>query len=423
MIFSKSYGNRIRNQTINGDGGNWSDDFDILMGYLGITKDDLKIRGKNALNEVVVYTCIKILSETLGKLPLKIYQDSGGIKKATDHYLYPFFKLRPNPYMSAFDFWKCVETLRNIYGNSYVWIDFVPIGRKNQGQIQGFYPLNPEQMQIWVDDVGLLSSKNSIWYVYTDNLGNQYKLQSTDLLHFKGLSTNGIVGLSPIEKLRKSIENAKASEEFLNNSFKNGMQSAGIINYTGDLSPTAENNFREKFEQMSSGLKNANRISLLPIGYQYQPMALKLTDAQFLENTKLTSQQISAAYGIKLHQLNELQKSSYASTSEANREFYTDTLMAILTMYEQEITYKCFLNSEILNGFYSKFNADVIMRGDPKSRYDAYSVAIQNGVKTPNECRALEEDPPKEGGDQLVVNGNLIPLTSVGKQYEKGGGK
>ncbi|MDT8717611.1 phage portal protein [Clostridium sp. 19966] len=392
------------------------------MSYLGVTTDELKIKGKNALKEVVVYICIKILSETLGKLPLKIYQDSSGIKKATDHYLYPLFKLRPNPYMSAFDFWKCVETLRNIHGNSYVWIDFIPIGVKGAGKIKGFYPLNPEQMEIWVDDVGLLSSKNSIWYIYTDNLGHQYKLQSTDVMHFKGVTTDGIVGLSPIEMLKNSIENAKAAEKFLNNSFKNGMQSAGIVNYVGDLSPQAEQNFIEKFEQMSSGLKNANRISLLPIGYQYQPLALKLTDAQFIENTKLTAQQISAAYGIKLHQLNEMEKSSYASTSEANREFYTDSLMATLTMYEQEIVYKCFLNSEIQNGYYVKFNADVIMRGDPKTRFEAYATAIQNGIKTPNECRAMEEDPPKEGGDQLIVNGNYIPLTRVGAAYNNNGG-
>jgi HK97 family phage portal protein len=418
MLFRNS-ATRIRNQTFSGDGGTYTADFSTLLGYFGLTSNDLRVRGKNALNEITVYICIKTLSETLGKLPLKIYQGREGAKKATDHYLYTFFKLRPNPYMSAFDFWKCVETLRNIYGNSYVWIDYIEFGR-NAGKIQGFYPLNPEQMQIWVDDVGLLSSKNSVWYIYTDNSGIQHKLQSYDLLHFKGLTTDGIIGLSPIEMLRNSIENAKASEKFLNNSFKNGMQSAGIINYIGDLSKEAEETFRTKFEQMSAGLKNANRISLLPIGYQYQPLSIKLTDAQFLENTKLTVQQISAAYGVKLHQINELVKASYSSTSEANREFYSDTLLAILTMYEQEITYKCFLNSEIQNGVYSKFNADVILRGDTKARYETYATAIQNGIKTPNECRQIEEDPALDGGDQLIVNGNYIPLTMVGKQYEKG---
>ncbi len=416
MLFRNSIKNEEESNSLK-----WDVNFDELMSFVGISEKNLMLSGKSALKEIIVYTCIKILSEALGKLPLKIYQDTNGAKKSTEHYLQPLFKLRPNPYMSASDFWKCVEVLRNLHGNSYVWIDYVERGR-NAGKIQGFYPLDPTRMKVWVDDTGLLSSSNSIWYVYTDGTGEQHKLKSTDLLHFKGLSIDGIIGLSPISMLKNSIENSASAGKFLNNSYKNGMQTAGIINYTGDLNQEAENTFREKFEQMSSGLKNANRISLLPIGYQYQSLALKLTDAQFLENTKLTVQQLSAAFGVKLHQINELIKSSYASTSEANREFYSDTLMANLTMYEQEVDYKCFLNSELKKGFYSRFNADVLLRGDTKTRYEAYAVAVNNGIKTPNEIRSLEEDSPQEGGDRLYMNGNIIPITMAGKQYEKGGG-
>ena len=394
------------------DDGGWND----LANWLGISTDDLEITGTKSLKEITVYTCIKIRSETLGKLPLKIYQDNNGIKKASDHYLYNLLKNRPNPYMSAIDFWKCLEVQRSIHGNSYAWLEF----NQFTGKIQGIYPLDSTRVKIYVDNKGLLSSKQSVWYVYTDLEGEQYKLKSTELWHFKELSSNGICGINVIETLRNNIENAKAAGRFLNNSYKNGMQSAGIINYVGDLSPEAENNFRDKFEQMSSGLKNANRISLLPIGYQYQSMALKLTDAQFLENTRLTLQQLTAAFGIKPHQVNDQTKTSYASASEANREFYTDTMLAILTIYEQEITYKSFLDSELLQGFYAKFNADVILRGDLKARYDAYAVAVQNGFKKPNEVRAMEEDEPAEGGDQLIVNGNYVPLSNVGAAYGKG---
>jgi HK97 family phage portal protein len=400
---------------------NWSSNFDELMSFLGITADELNVNGTNALKEITVYICIKILADTLSKLPAKIYQDNNGIRKASEHYLNTLLRLRPNPYMSASDFWKCIEVQRNVYGNAYAWLDIATIGRY-AGKIQGIYPLDSRMIQIYVDDVGLLSSKNSIWYVYTDYMGNQYKLQATDLLHFKGLTTNGIIGLNPIDTLRDSIENAKSAEKFLNTSYKTGMQTKGIVQYVGDMNTKAEEIFRTKFEQMSSGLKNANRISMLPIGYQFQPISLKMTDAQFLENTQLTERQLAAAFGIKLHQINDLVKTSYASTSEQNREFYTDTLMAILTMYEQELTYKLFLNSEIAAGYYTKFNADVILRADTKTRYEAYNTAIQCGIKTPNEIRALEEDPPKPGGDRLLINGNMMPIEMAGKQYEKGGG-
>lgn len=413
MLFRNSYRTiKAREET---------SDFQTLANWLGLSKDDLHISGTKSLKEVTVYSCIKILSETVAKLPLKIYQDNGGhIRKASDHYLYPLLKLRPNPYMSAMDFWKCLETQRNVNGNSYAWLDIVKTGT-NSGKIQGIYPLDSSKMRIYVDDMGLLSHQNSVWYVYTDNLGKQYRVHADEILHFKGITTNGIVGLNTIETLRGAIENAKASATFLNNSYKKGMQSAGIVQYVGDLDQKAKKTFREKFEEMSSGLANANRVALMPIGYNYQPIELKFTDAQFLENTRLTIQQITAAFGIKPHQVNDQTKTSYASTAESNREFYTDTLLAILTMYEQELTYKLFLNSELLRGYYVKFNADVILRGDTKTRYGTYAIGIQNGFLTPNEARELEEKEAEDGGDQLIVNGNYVPLTNVGAAYNKGG--
>lgn len=411
MIFSRS-SPRIRNEDITS--------LQQLADWFGLNVDDLNINGTNSLKEVTVYTCIKILSETISKLPLKVYQDNNGIRKASDHYLYQLLKLRPNPYMSASDFWKCVETQRNIYGNSYVWIDRMKVGR-NAGTILGLYPLDSSKMKIYVDDVGLLNSTNKVWYVYTDNLGNQYKIDSLELLHFKGFTANGLAGLSPIDTLRSSIENAKSASIFLNNSYKNGMQTKGVIQYVGELNQAAENTFREKFEQMSNGLKNANKVSLLPIGYTYQPIALSMVDSQFLENTKMTIRQLTAAYGIKLHQVNDLEKASYASTSEANREFYTDTLLGILTMYEQEIVYKLFTTAEIKEGYYFRFNADVILRGDVKARYEAYRTGLQAGFITANEVRSLEELEPKEGGDKLLVNGTMIPIEKAGAAYVKGG--
>jgi len=144
-----------------------------------------------------------------------------------------------------------------------------------------------------------------------------------------------------------------------------------------------------------------------------------MADAQFLENSQFTIRQLTAAFGVKLHQVNDLQKSSYATTSEANREFYTDTLLSILTMYEQEMDWKLFISQEISQGFYSKFNADVILRGDIKARYDSYRIAVQGSFMTPNEVRAKEEWEAKDGGDDLLANGSMVKLTEVGAAYNK----
>lgn len=410
MLFRRSMTNTLSDEI--------SLDDKELLKWLGINIEDINVQGKNSLKQATVFGCLKVLSDTVSKLPIKIYKNTNGTKKVTDHYLSPLLKLRPNPYMSASDFWKCVEVQRNIYGNAYVALDY-----NGRGQITGLYPLDANKMKIFVDDVGLLSSSNKIWYIYSDNLGHQHKFLSDEIMHFKGLTTDGIVGLSVIEQLKHLIQNGKSSEEYINKFFKNGLQVKGLVQYVGDLNSDAERTFIENFERMSSGLKNAHRIAMLPIGYQFQPISQKLVDAQFLENSQLTIRQIAAMFGVKMHQLNDLDRATHTNIAEQQRGFYIDTLQSILTMYEQESDYKLFLNSEIRKGYYLKFNADAILRADTKTRYESYTQAIQNGFKTPNEVRELEEDEPLLGGDKLLVNGNMIPIEMVGEQYKKGGDK
>jgi HK97 family phage portal protein len=394
-----------------------------LADFLGVDLNAaVSVRGASALVEATVYTCIKLLSEGLGKLPTEVYQNQGnGIEKASNHYLYPILHLRPNPYMTAMAFWQALETQRNLYGNSYAWIDRATIGR-NSGQVKGLYPIPAEHVQIWVDNEGLVSSKDSIWFIYYDRSGVSHKIQSDDMLHFRGMSLDGISGISPIEKLNTIIENGASAQSFMNSSLKGGMQAAGIVHYVGDLGEPEKEKFRTKFEAMASGLKNANRIAMLPVGFQYQPLELKLTDAQFVENTQLIYRQISAAFGVKAHQLNDLVKTSYASASEANSEFYTDTLLPILTMYEQETTYKLFTTPEVNKGLYTKFDVDMILRADKKTRYETYAQGIDHGFLKPNEARDREGLPKDPGGDRLFMNGNIVPIDQAGAAYQKGGG-
>ena len=389
-----------------------------LLEWLGIKVDGVNVRGKNALKEATVFACIKILSEAVAKLPIKIYQDQNGIKKATDHYLYSILKTRPNPFMSSFNFFTCIEAQRNTYGNSYANIEY-----DNRGRVKAIWPMKSEKVEIWVDDKGILNTSDRLWYVVNLDNGKQVKLRSEEVLHFKGFTLDGISGITPLAYLRTLVQNGKSSEEYINKFFQNGMQTKGIVQYIGDLDQKAEETFRNKFEQMSSGLKNAHRISLLPIGYQFQPISLSMADAQFLENTELTIRQIAAAFGIKMHQLNDLERSTHTNIGEQQRQFYIDTLMAILTMYEQELTYKLLLNSELDEGYYCKFNVDAITRADLKTRYEAYRIGIQGGFLKPNEVRAREEMETAEGGDALLVNGNVVPITEAGAAYKKKGGE
>jgi len=389
-----------------------------LLQFLGIDPDEINVRGTNALKEATVYACIKILSEAVAKLPLKVYRETErGIEKATDHPLYPLLKNRPNPYMTASDMFHAVEAQRNIHGNAYIVPEIIQSG-PDRGKIRWLWPVDAKAVEIWVDNRGLFNQRNQVWYIVRVG-GQEIRLAPDEIVHLKAMTLDGIVGVSPLQYLRWLIEAGVSGTKHIRDFFKQGLMVKGIVHYTGDLNSEAEERFRKRFEQMAAGLKNAHRVALLPIGYTFQPLELSMTDAQFLETAQLTIRQIANAFGVKMHQLNDLSRATHTNIEEQQKQFYADTLQAILTQYEQELTYKLFTPSEIEQGYYVKFNVDSIVRSDIKTRYEAYRTGIQGGFLTPNEVRAWEELPAEPGGDTLLVNGAMVPLSQVLKGGDK----
>ncbi|PUF85767.1 MULTISPECIES: phage portal protein [unclassified Geobacillus] len=385
-----------------------------LLQWLGIDPDT----PKDKLSEATYFACLKILAESLGKLPLKMYQNTEkGIVKSDKMDLYNILKLRPNPYMTSTVFWSTVEMNRNHYGNAYVWCRF-------QGpQLKDLWIMPSQDVTVVVDDQGILGTKDKIWYRYNDrHTGKMYTFSSDEVMHFKTSSTfDGLIGMPVRDILKATVDGALESQNFMNNLYKTGLTGKAVLEYTGDLNQEARDRLVKGFEQFANGSKNAGKIIPVPLGMKLVPLDIKLTDSQFFELKKYTTLQIAAAFGIKPNQINDYEKSSYASAEAQNLAFYVDTLLYILKQYEEEITYKILSDKMIRDGYFWKFNVNVILRADIKTQMEALAKGVNNGIYTPNEARSYLDLPAEEGGDMLMVNGNYIPITMVGQQYKKGG--
>lgn len=392
-------------------------DADFLK-LLGINTNQIDT---NKLSEITYFTCVKLLSEAVAKLPLKLYRETDkGIEKASSHYLYQLLKTRPNQYQSSWNFWATVECNKNHYGNAYVYVDIATTGR-GAGKIKGLYMLPTDKIEIWVDDAGIISKDNAVWYIWMDKQGKEYKINHQQILHFKtAMSLDGISGLAVQDILKTSIENAQSGQKFINNYWKQGMFSKGLLQYTGDIQADAMKTMQKKFENLSSGIQNAGRILPVPLGFSFTTIDNKLVDSQFMELGKYTAQQIAASFGIMPSQLGEQGK--FNNLEQWEQQFYTDTLLPVLTMYEQEMNWKLLTEIERSQGYFFKFNVDMILRSSFKDRVDAYAIAIDHGFMTPNEARGKEDWPNNPTGDRLMCNGTFIPLDMLGQQYQEKGG-
>ena len=390
-----------------------------LLDWLGIDTSKTE-----AINEATYFTCLKMLSETMGKLPIHYYQRTdGGRVRAELTDAARLLTIRPNPYMTPTTLLTVTEFNCQHYGNAFILIHTrLVMDKRYEGHIEhlGLYPMHPNDVTIWIDDKGIFGQQETIKYEWRDPLTSKsYIFDNEDVLHLKTwYSKNGITG-EPVRKiLSDTIATAGQSQKVMSNLYENGLTASMVMQYTSDIDETRVKQLQKKFADKLTGPQAAGKVIPIPIGLQLTPLNAKLTDSQFYELKKYSALQIAAAFGIKPNQINDYDKSSYSNSEQQQLSFLVDTMQYRLKLYEEEINAKLLLKQQQLDGYYFKFNEKAILRTDSKTQMDMLASGVQNGIYMPNEAREYLEMPDAEGGDVLMCNGNYIPITQIGSQYK-----
>lgn len=391
----------------------WEQEQKNLLEWLGLS--DVR---EDTLSEATYFACLKVLSESIGKLPLKLqrYTPEDGVMSVRNDPLWFVLHDRPNPYMSSAVFWSTVELNRNHYGNAFVWID-------GYGKDLKLWPLPNNQVTVWYDNSRKLADTEDIYYVY-DAPDRRYYFKSEEILHFRtSNSLDGITGIAVQDQLRATIRSGQKSQTVMNDLYDSGMTAKAVLQYTSNLSDENAKAFVKGIEDYATGKmsrEGVRNILPIPLGATLTPLNIKLTDSQFVELKQYTALQIASAFGIRPYQIGDYTKSSYASAEAQQLSFLVDTLLYILKHYEEEITYKLIPREKINSGYDVKFNVDVILRADFATKVQTLSTAVNSFLMTPNEAREKLDLPHKPGGDRLLGNGASIPVEYTGSQYTDG---
>lgn len=392
-------------------------DLNALLDFLGVDRG----LAADVKSEAVYFACLKVLSEAIGKLPLKIQQTrpGEGIRVAYEHPYYRMLNERPNRHMTASVFWSTMELCRNDAGNAYAWIDTRDPARPQ------LWPLNPYRVQAWYDDGLVLADAPDVYYLVSTPRGTM-TLASEEVLHFKSHNTrDGLVGISVRDQLASTIQGNAKAQAYINKLYENGMTAKVVLQYTGSLNDANVQALKEGIENYAKGdlKRGLENVIPVPIGMSLTPLNLKLADSQFLEIKQYTALQIASAFGVKPYQIGDYTKSSYASAEAQQLSFLVDTLLYIVKQYEEEVAYKLLTDKEEAAGYHAKFNTAVILRADQQTQINTLSTAVSSFLMTPNEAREMLNLPAKEGGDQLLGNGASIPVQYTGAQYTNLAGK
>lgn len=368
--------------------------------WYGTSSSGKVVTADKAIQLSAVWACVRLLSESISTLPLKIYerQADGSRKLAQSHPVYQVLCRRPNLEMTPSRFMLMMVASVCLRGNAFVEKLF--IGSK----LVSLVPLLPQNMVVKRLDNGRLE------YTYTEN-GKKRVIPEKNLMHIRGFGLDGVCGMMPMMAGRDVIGAAMAVEESAAKIFENGLQSSGFLSSEKALDADQRERLRG-YMQAFTGSRNAGKIMVLEGGLEYQNVTMNPEAAQMLESRAFSIEEICRWFRVPPFMVGHTSKqSSWASSLEGmNLQFLTHTLRPLLVNIEQEIS-RCLLNGE--EDLFAEFSVEGLLRADSAGRAAYYTSALQNGWMSRNDVRRLENMPPIEGGDIYTVQLNLTPLEDL----------
>lgn len=354
--------------------------------------------------------CIEIISDSMAKMPN--YAFDRKTRKRIEHPVLHLLNTRPNEAHVPSVRKKLLETSRLEGGNGYDWI----IRDRRTFQPVELIPLPWNMVTPWRKTDG------SVWYtVLNPYTYEPMVLPSTDILHYKGPSKDGLVGISVLRRASEVVAEARAAQEYNRAFYESGGQPAGILKTEADLGGFVDDPanpgkkiakkdvLRKEWERIHAGPKNSHRTAILDYGLDYKPIASTNRDAQFLESKEMSIRDIARFFGVPLYKLQE-GKQAYSSNEQNAIEYVVGTLHPIVTQYEEVQTWGLLTNSEIRNLLELRINMMAELRGDTASRSAWYKTMREVGGFSVNDILALEDMPDVEGGDERQASLNYVPL-------------
>lgn len=352
---------------------------------------------ETALRCSAVYSCVGILAESIAQLPLKLYRrTAGGKEEVEESPLRRILGWKPNEWQTSFEFREMAMQHLCLRGNFYAYKV-----TDSRDEVRELLPLHPDQVTVeqrpdW-----------SLAYRITFNDGRQETVDKSRIFHVRYRTLDGVRGISPILYHRDTVGLALTTLKHGSRVFRNGALPTGILQHPGKLSKESLERLRESWEASYGGV-NSGKTAILEEGMTFTGLTMSNEDMQYLETRSFQVEDIARIYRVPLHMIQSVENSTSWGSGIENMSlgFVQFTLLPWIRRLESAI-WRDIIPDREKESVFPEFLVDGLLRGDIKSRYTAYQLAIQSGIMSPNEVRAKENLNPRPGGDDYMSPLNM----------------
>lgn len=364
----------------------------------GRNSSGVTVTPDTALALPILQNCVTLLAESIAQLPLELYrrQDKGQREPAINHPLYDVLRYQPNGFQTPYELRECEQMAVGLRGNSYTFVE-----RGEDGNVTALWPL--------VNDKVVVCKGDDMLPYY--RVGTSEPLPMRHIHHVRWVSRNHYVGLSPVELHAEAVGLAQAVRTYTGKSFANGATVSGVIERPREAPAIKDqgtiDRILDQWGNKYGGMDNAKKVAMLQEGMTFKPISMTNVDADIANILKLSGSDVARIYKIPLPMVNDLDKANYNTIEQLLIQFVVFGLLPWVKRHEQAMM-RDYLLPQDRREYFIEFNLSGLLRGDQKSRYEAYAIGRQWGWLSVNDIRRLENMPPVPGGDVYLQPLNMV---------------
>lgn len=354
--------------------------FASWMGW-GPTTAGVSVSETGSLGLASVYRAVSLISGTIASLPLKSYRD---LPDGTRQRVQSFLDNPGGPDgLTQFEWTELVMVHLLLWGNAY--LSHVVGGA---GQLVGLIPVHPSAVTVKSVQSKEEASRFFPWTKYftvTLTDGSPRDFTPMEITHVTALSTDGLVGLSPIRVNRQAIGTGLAGERAAARMFGSGMYPSGLVTTEEDVDEAEAQIIKAGLDAKMAGPDNAGKWAFVNRNLKFQQWTMPATDLQFIESRVHQVEEVSRIFGVPPHLLGQTEKQTSWGTgvTEQNRGLARYTLMPWTSRVEQRLS-RLLVNKQLCEYDYAG-----LLQGSKQEEIALLIDQVAAGLLTADEARRI----------------------------------
>lgn len=353
----------------------------------GVASAGVAVNHKSTLGYPPLWRAINLIADAVAMVNLYLHERHENDRpKAYSHPAYKLMAKAPNPFTDSGTFKHTLMLHAQLDGNGYAWIE-----RTGHGDPVALWILDPSTTYPVVEVNGL---GRNLYYVTQGQDGKQRKLGAYDVLHIKGPSYDGYMGMSIISVMSQALGLGISARTFAKLFFDQGLNAKGFIMVPTKLGPEDLNNLREQWPKMEAGLRRSHLPVVLHGGMDWKSNQVDPDKAQALETRQFEIREVANITGVPARYLGDNSATSYNSLEMESQEFLTKSVDPWLRRWEQQADAKL-LDEDlpIPAPYYFEFQRDDLIRVNRKELAEITHWERQDGIVSVNDVLRRKNQP------------------------------